>query len=185
MAEQAMSTPSSQSRTKMLSGTRAPRHEVLEPLAHRHDLPTGVEVTDAVGGVDDLTEGGELGSGRVGEPTGQTVERPGLAREQELVVFAAPGRPGQRIAPEGPRDVADRTVDGDTTELHAGACSALLADMAEVGGETVREVQHRGDASGLREPLSLTRPGSGPEVCACHVDDGVGRDTSRGLWRFQ
>src|SRR5213594_3017905 len=185
MAEQTMSTASSQSRSKMLSGTRAPRHEVLEPRAHRHDLPAGVEVTDALRGADDFADGGEACPGRACEAVGQTVERPGLAREQKLVVFTAPGRPDQGVAPQHQRDGMHRGVDGNPSQLHAGAHPALFADMAEVGSEPVREVHHRGDASGLREPLSLTRPGSGPQVRGRHVGADVGRHSGRRVRRLK
>src|SRR5436309_1763636 len=185
MAEQTMSTASSQSRSKMLSGTRAPRHEVLEPRAHRHDLPAGVEVADALRGADDFADGGEACPGRACEAVGQTVERPGLAREQKLVVFTAPGRPDQGVAPQHQRDGMHRGVDGNPSQLHAGAHPALLADMAEVGGEPVREVHHRGDASGLREPLPRTRSGPGSQVRGRHVGEDVGRNSRRRLRRLQ
>src|SRR6059036_4137888 len=159
-----ISTHSAKNFRTMPSGTGAPRHEVLEPRADGHGLPAGVEISDPIGGRHHLADRRQPRSRRAREPRGQAIERLWRAGEQELVILYAPRGPVDRVATERARNVADRGVDRNPCKFDPRSEPALLAEMAEVGGEPVGDIDHRGDAAGLGEPLPLSRPRARPQV---------------------
>src|SRR5437867_4615444 len=172
IAEQAMSTPSAKNRRPRCSGTGAPRHEVLEPGADGDRAPAGVQVADPVAGGRHLAHGAEPRARLGREPRSQPLEGPGRAGEQELVVLAAAGGPGERVPIERLRDRVHRGAHREPCELHARADGALFAQVSEVGGQAVGEIDHRRDPSGGREPLSLPGSWPGPQVRGGHVRPG-------------
>src|SRR5262245_15626410 len=172
IAEQTMSTASAKNRRPRCSDTGAPRHEVLEARADRDRAPAGVQVADAVGSVRHLAHRREPRARRSREARGQPVEGTGLTGEQELIVLAAAGSPGQRVAVERLRDRIHGRTHREPRELHARADGALFAQMAEVGGQAVGEVDHRRDPAGRCEPLALPGSWPGPQVRGGHVQPG-------------
>src|SRR5574341_412304 len=161
-AETTTSAPRTASFSQRPSVTRAPRDEVLESGPDGDRAAGGIGVADTVAGRDHLADRGESRTGRCHQAVREAREGPGLAGEQELVVLAAAGGPGERVAAEGGGDGARRRVQRYPVERHVGACATLLGDVAEVGGEAVGEVDHRRHTSGGREPAALgdTRPRS-------------------------
>src|SRR5438309_11372477 len=175
-----ISTNSTISFQPMPSGTGAPRHEVLEPRSDGYGLSAGVEVADPLAGLRHLAHCRQLRSRRAGKAAGQSIEGLGRAGEQELVVFSASRGPVERVATERPRDDLYRGLDRHPSDIDPRADAALLAEMAEIGRETVGKIDHRGHAARLGEPLPLARPRTWPQVGRRHVGARVTGDTR---WR--
>src|SRR2546426_64616 len=145
----------------------------------------GVGVPDPVGGGRHLAHGAEPRPGGTREALGQALDRLGRAGEEQLVILAATGGPGQRLAIERPRDRVHRGVHGEPSELHTRTEPALLAQVAEVGRETVGEIDHRRDPAGRGEPLSLPGPWPGPQVRGRHVGRCGGSHAARRRGRLE
>src|SRR2546428_6974026 len=157
IAEQTMRMRRARNRRPRLSGTAASRHEVLEPGADGDGAPARVEVPDPVGGGRHFAHRAEPRPGGTREALGQALDRLGRAGEEQLVILAATGGPGQRLASERPRDRVHRGVHGEPSELHTRTEPALLAQVAEVGRETVGEIDHRRDPAGRDRPRPPVR----------------------------
>src|SRR5712691_799997 len=185
IAEQTMRMPRARNRRPRLSGTGASRHEVLEPGADGDGAPAGVEVPDPIGGGRHLAHRAERRPGGTREALGQALDRLGRAGEEQFVILAPTGGPGQRLAIERPRDRVHRGVHGEPSELHTRTEPALLAEVAEVGRETVGEIDHRRDPAGRGEPLSLPGPWPGPQVRGRHVGRCGGSHAARRRGRLE
>src|SRR2546428_84084 len=164
-----ISTNSTISFQPMPSGTGAPRHEVLEPRSDGYGLSAGVEVADPLAGLRHLAHCRQLRSRRAGKAAGHSIEGLWRSGEQELVVFSASRGPVERVATERPRDDLYRGLDRHPSDIDPRADAALLAEMAEIGRETVGKIDHRGHAARLGEPLPLARPRMRPQMGRCHV----------------
>src|SRR4029453_3635049 len=172
IAGEARSTARAKNRGPRCSGTGAPRHEVLEPRADGHRAPTGVQIANPVAGGRHLADGREPRARGGREARGQPLEGPRLTGEQELVVLAAAGGPGERVPIERLRDRVHRGAHREPRELDARAGGALLAQMPEVGRQAVGEIDHRRDPARRGEPLPFPGSWPGPQVRGDHVGPG-------------
>src|SRR2546425_5951910 len=76
-----------------------------------------------------------------------------MTGHEELVILAAARRPGERVAADRGGHGPHGGAQGEPRELDPCADPALLGDVAEVGGETVGEVDHGRHAARSGEPL--------------------------------
>src|SRR5439155_22872785 len=131
----------------------APRDEVLEPPSDRDLVTRRVRVADGalLGG--DLADRRERCAGRVGAAVGETGECARMTGHEELVILTATRRPGERVAADRRGHGPCGGVLGEPRELHACADPALLADPAQVAGETVGEADPGRHAARRPEPL--------------------------------
>src|SRR5947207_1208642 len=123
-----------------------------------------VAVADALGGGAELADRREPRARRRGEALAESGERAGMTGHQELVILAAAGRPGAWICAERRGHGSRAGVKREPIDLDARADMALLAEVAEVGGEAVGEVDHGRHAAGPGEPLPLAHARRRPQV---------------------
>src|SRR5215475_10990003 len=92
-----MSTTSRSSLRTTPSPTAGPRREVLEARRHRDDTSQRVHELHAVRPIRDLPDGRQGRARGLTQPVGEAVEDLGSTGEEQLVVLAATGGPGQGI----------------------------------------------------------------------------------------
>src|SRR5215831_10850829 len=163
-AAHAMRNPSRRSRRTTLTITAASGHEVLEARRHLHRFAASVHELYPWAAAHDLPDRGEGGAGRPAKTIGEARDGRRRAREKELVILAATGGPDTCILAEGGRDRPGAVRHRNPVQVNAGAHTTLANDVAEVGGQTVGEVDHRRHPRGRPQPLSFLDPRPRPQV---------------------
>src|SRR5439155_1179540 len=129
----------------------------------------GVGVAEAGGGGSDLADPREQRTRRGGEAVDEAGERARMTGHEELVILAAARRPGERVAADRRGHGPHGGAQGEPRELDPCTDPALLGDVAEVGGETVGEVDHGRHAARSGEPLALAHARRRTQVRGLHL----------------
>src|SRR5438876_467198 len=104
-----------------------------------------------------------------GEAVDEAGERARMTGHEELVILAAARRPGERVAADRRGHGPHGGAQGEPRELDPCTDPALLGDVAEVGGETVGEVDHGRHAARGGEPLALAHARRRTQVRGLHL----------------
>src|SRR5262249_62296239 len=115
------------------------------------------------------------------EAATQSVERRGLAGQQQLVVLATAGGPADRVVLRGAGDLPGRGGDRESSQVYARGRVALVCDVAKIGGQPVGEIDHRRDTTGGGEPATFLPARPRAKMSRREHGDRLDRDTSRRL----
>src|SRR5688572_20176511 len=147
---------------------------VARPDPDRH--PAGPHPRDPGLARGDLADHRERRAGRTEEPGGEGSAGGGLARQEQLIVLAASGRPFRGIPPEGAGRLEDGRRERQVLEDDRRVYRALAADVPQVRGEAIRAIHECVNGRLLAEPAPLRHPRPWPAMRPGKLLQGVGAD---------